>query len=126
MNDLKIVRGTDVTLLIDDEPLFGMTDFHAEMKAKNHRIYEYLSDKPVATVAGSPGFTIRLSVMTLFCDQFPRNRSFSLTVRMDGMEYVYEGCRLVSTSSEVKGASHGTQVLTIESERMLDRVMEDE
>ena len=126
MNNLKIVRGTDVLLMIDNDILFGMTEFHSEEKLKYHNVYEYLNGKPLARLPESTAYTIRLSVMTLFSHQIPSDRSFTLCVRYDEKEYAYEECRVAAVKSEIKGAAGGSQVFTIEAQRMLERVIDDE
>ena len=126
MNDLRIFRGKDVKMTVDNELLFGMTEFSSEEKRKIHDVYEYLSDKPLDRIPGSAMYTIKLVVMTLFCDQIPRDRRFTLCVRCDETEYVYEGCLAVASKSEINGAAGGTQVFTIEADRMTERVIDDE
>lgn len=126
MNDLRIIRGKDVKMTVDDELLFGMTEFSSEEKRKYHDVYEYLSDKPLQRIPGHAAYTIKLAVMTLFCDQIPHDRRFTLCVRCDETEYVYEGCAVTASKSEINGATGGSQVFTIEADRMTERVIDDE
>ena len=52
MTELRITRSSDIELYINDEKLFGVTDFSAKAKYESHPIRECLSGEPFAIVNG--------------------------------------------------------------------------
>ena len=125
MNELRMVKGTDLELYADDEPLFGVTAFSASKKQRYHEIYEYLCAKPCERIPQGTYYALSLKVMALFDRQLPTESEFSLRVKDGAVSYCYHGCNVTGQSTEVQGNTHAAEVITIEAESMEKRA-EDE
>ena len=79
MNELRVVRGTDIRLFADEAPLFGITSFTAEEKPKFHEVYEYLNAKPCERIPQGGEYVIRIGMMAMFDHQLSECEGFSLT-----------------------------------------------
>ncbi|WP_407383847.1 hypothetical protein [Ruminococcus sp.] len=125
MNELRIVRGTDVRLSVGETPLFGVTAFSAREKAPCHQVYEFLSAKPCETIPQGARYELELSVMALFDRQLPRER-FTLCIEDGDSCYRYENCRVTEQKTEVKGNEGAVERIFIEADRMEKRRNEHE
>lgn len=126
MSELRIVRGTDVTLYVDTTPLFGVTSFSAVEKKSTYDIYEYLSTEPCERIPQRSSYEIKLSIMALFSDQLPTENGYELRVADGDTEYIYENCRLKEQKTELKGNEKAVEVLILEADRMRKAVTEHE
>lgn len=123
MNEMKVVRGTDIMLYADDKPLFGVLSFSAAEKRLYHEIYEYLSIKPCERVPQGSVYEIKLSLMALFDHQLPSQPGFSLCVADGDEEYRYENCRIIGQQSELKGSEYAAEVFTVEADSFTKAVI---
>ena len=126
MNELRIVRGTDVKLYMNDTPLFGVTSFSAVQKNSTYDVYEYLSAEPCEHVPQGSRYEIKLSMMALFDGQLSADNSFTLRVTDGNTEYRYENCRVTERKTELKGNAKAVEGFTLEADRMRKAVIEDE
>ena len=126
MSDLKIIRGKDIELRINDRIIFGVTEFTAHEKTAFHEVRECMSSKPVALVPQEPEYEIKLTLMSMFDGQIPENRVFSLSLRYDDEEYVYGGCRVLSRDKVVKAMGGPLSVYTISAEDRAYHVIEED
>ncbi|MBQ3264322.1 MAG: hypothetical protein IJH07_00960 [Ruminococcus sp.] len=126
MNELRIVRGTDVKLYVDQTPLFGVTAFSAVQKPLYHEVYEYLSAKPCERISQGTRYELTLSVMALFDKQLPSQSVFTLSVVDSDTTYYYEGCRVIKQKTAVKGSENAAEVFTLVADSMRRQVAESE
>lgn len=121
MNDLRIIRGTDISIHADDKPLFGVTAFTASQVVKYHKVYEFLSAKPCRRVPQGEGYVIKLQILSLFDGQLPTDRMFTLCVTDEDREYWYENCMVVESKTQVKGNHYADVTVTVEADYMRKR-----
>ena len=126
MNELRIVRGTDVKLFVGDTPLFGVTDFTAVQKQRFYDVYEYLRTEPYERIPQGSRYVIRLELMALFDGQLPTQEEFTLRVEDNGTTYHYENCRVTERESVLKGNQKAVEVFTLEADQMRKAVTDDE
>ena len=126
MNDLRIVRGTDIRIYADENPLFGVTEFTASQTVKYHEVYEYLCAVPCERVPQGEGYVIKLHILSLFDRQLPTDRAFTLHVIDGDREYRYENCRVIERKTQVKGNHHAGVIVTVEAEYMRKRGIKNE
>ena len=120
MDELRIIRGTDVTLYADDDPLFGVTAFSASQAVKVHEVHEYLSAAPVQRVPQGAVYQINMKIMTMFASQIP-DAPFTLRIADGETEYRYENCSAVSRKAEAQGNEYIVTAVTCEADRMTKR-----
>ena len=126
MNEMRIVRGTDVTLYADSTPLFGVTAFSASEKLRFHEVYEYLNAKPCERIPQGAYYEIQLSMMSLFDHQLPSQAGFTLKAVDGGVTYSYENCRVTGRKTELKGNGHACEVFTVEADELRRTVAQHE
>ena len=122
MSELRIVRGTDVTLFAGETPLFGVVSFSAVSGRKYYEVYEYLNAKPCERVPQGEQYEIRLGVMALFDQQLPDQPGFTLRVVDGDTTYCYENCRITGKNTEVKGNGCAAEVFSIEADELRKQV----
>lgn len=126
MNELRIVRGTDISLFADDTPLFGITSFSAEEKLLFHEVYEYLSVKPCERIPQGTEYVIRIGMMSLFDHQLPIDEAFTLRLVDDNANYCYGNCRVVGRKTKTEGSGMATEEFTIQADQMVKQVTGNE
>lgn len=126
MNELRIVRGTDVRLYAEYAPLFGVTEFSAAQKESTYDVYEYLSAAPCERVRQGSRYEIRLEFMALFDEQLPRQDAFTLRFENGNTEYRYENCRVKERKTMLKGNQKAIEVFVLEADSMRKAVIHDE
>ena len=125
MNELRIVRGTDVKLFVGDSPLFGVMDFTAVQKQRFYDVYEYLRTEPYERIPLGSRYEIRLELMALFDGQLPTREDFTLRVEDNGTTY-HENCRVTERKTVLKGNQKAVEVFTLEADQMRKAVTDDE
>lgn len=126
MNELRIVRGSDVRLYAEDTPLFGVTAFSAKEEISSHKVYEYLSSKPCEYIPQGSRYELELVVMALFDKQLPRESGFVFRVEDGDTSYLYHNCRVVGQKTETKGKDIAFEKIILEADSMEKRVAEHE
>lgn len=126
MHELKLVRGTQITAYADDAPLFGLLSLNAVQQILCHDIYEYLSSIPCERLSQGERYEITLRFLSLFDDQLPADRTFTLRVEDDEYAYSYKNCRLTLCKSEIDGNDHAVKVVTVQADTMEKRRATDE
>lgn len=126
MNELRLIRGTQLDVFAGEEPLFGLVSFSASQKIAYRDVYEYLSAEPCEHVPQGSGYEISLRFLSFFDSQLPENELFTLTVRDKDARYIYGNCRLVARKTEVKGNEYAAEVVTVEADTMEKQVIADE
>lgn len=125
MNEIRMIRGTDIRLYADQTPLFGVTAFSAEQKTRFHEVYEYLNAKPCERIPQGTYYTITLQMMTLFDRQLPQD-DFTLDVEDGDTTYRFEHCRVTLQQTKIQGNGHAAAVFTVEADSMRRQVTQDE
>lgn len=126
MNELRIIRGTDVKLYADDTPLFGITELSAVQKKSYYDVCEYLSGVPCEHIPQGAHYEIKLSFMALFDGQLPAGNVFSLRVTDGSTEYRFDNCRVTEQKTELKGNAKAVDVISLKADRMRKAVINDE
>ena len=125
MNELRIVRGTDIELYVGNTPLFGVTAFSAGEKVNYHKAYEYLNAAPCEYIPQGSRYEIELVVMSLFGNQLPEG-GFVLRIGDGEFSYLYHNCRVVEKKTQTKGKDFAAERLVIEADRMEKQVTGNE
>ena len=126
MNELRIVRGSDVKLFIGDVPLFGVTGFTAVQKPHHYDVYEYLRSQPCEQIPLGSGYEIKLELMALFDNQLPMREDFALRVADSDSVICYDNCRVTEHKTQLKGNAKAVEVFTLKADRMRKAVTDDE
>lgn len=126
MNELRLTRGRDIMIAANGERLFGVIRFSASEKTNYHSVQEYLSTDPCARLPLGSLHTIRLRVLSLFEGQISTQDSFTLCVRDEDEEYVYENCRVAESSCSAQGDQHAYREYIIEANQLIRREVEDD
>ena len=126
MNELRVVRGTDITLFANDTPLFGITAFSAEEKPLFHEVFEYLNKKPCERIPQGTEHVIRIGMMSLFDHQLPAGEAFTLRLVDGNTTYSYGNCRVVGRKTKTEGNGMATEEFTVQADQMVKQVAEDE
>ena len=126
MNELRLIRGTQLDVYVGEEPLFGLLSLSASQKVKYHDVYEYLSAAPCERVPQGTEYELTLRFLSLFDGQLPENESFTLTVEDGDTRYIYHDCRMLSRKMEVKGNEYAEEVITAAADAMEKQVTEHE
>lgn len=126
MSELRIVRGTDVKLYVDDIPIFGVTDLSIVEKPLYHEVYEYLSALPCERVPQGTSYVIQMNMMSLFDKQLPKAPDFTLRVVDGSTAYCYYNCRITQRKTEMKGNGYVVEAFTVEADSMRKRWARDE
>lgn len=126
MNELRIVRGTDVKLFVGDTPLFGVTGFTAVQKPRFYDVYEYLRSAPYERIPQGSLYEIKLELMALFDGQLPTHEEFTLCVEDNGTVYRYEGCCVTERKTTLNGNAKAVEIFTLKANNMRKAVIDDE
>ncbi|MBQ3329831.1 MAG: hypothetical protein IJG87_01475 [Ruminococcus sp.] len=126
MNELRIIRGTDVSLYINDAPLFGVIAFSAEEKPLFHEVYEYLCVKPCERIPQGTEYHILIGMMSLFDHQLPADEAFTLRVIDGNVAYCYKNCRVTDRRTKAEGNRMATQEFAIKADQMEKQVTGNE
>lgn len=122
MNELRVVRGADISLYADDAPLFGVTSFSAEEKPLFHEVYEYLSAAPCEYIPQGTEYSIRIGMMSLFDHQLPSDGSFTLRLADGDAVYRYDNCRVVGRKTKTEGSGMATEEFAVKADHMEKQV----
>lgn len=101
MNIVKVVKGNDVKLSVDDKILCFVTDFTAKENTQCYEIKEMLSDECVDTINKKKTYTLCIKAFSHFDSSVLRKSSFTLKVECDAFSYEYLFCNLKSCEKEV-------------------------
>lgn len=126
MSELRIIRGKDITLFLGGEPLFGVTEFSVYEKPVYHEIRECMRSKAVTHVPQEAVCQLKLKLLTVFDGQIPGNGTFTLAVRYENEEYIYENCRVTERICGAKGAGNAESTYVLEADGMTRQEAENE
>lgn len=101
MNTLRITKGKDVELFVNDEMLCFVTDFSAKEITDSYPISEFLSEAYVTELPLKTRYELAVTSLShLDSSVFP-NEPFELSVVLSDMKYVYKNCRLIKKQKDV-------------------------
>ncbi|MBQ8058007.1 MAG: hypothetical protein IJ275_06720 [Ruminococcus sp.] len=101
MNTLRVTRGKDVELFVNDEMLCFVTDFSAKEITDSYPISEFLSEAYVTELPLKTRYELAVTSLShLDSSVFP-NEPFELSVVLSDMKYVYKNCRLIKKQKDV-------------------------
>ena len=117
----KVLTGRDLTVLIDGEPLGGVTELTVKETVKLEPIETFLTDVPVA-VLKRPRWDITLTLESRRAAPFEREYISELTVTDGGRATVYEGCTRSGATEKAApdGAVAHAVTLTAYKRRLTD------
>lgn len=101
MNTLRILKGNDIELFVDDELLFFVTSFVAQQNAEVYKIEEFLCDEAFDTVPLNKSYELILCTLMHQSAKVFDKESFSLSVHDGNKKYEYLNCRLKSKEQEI-------------------------
>ena len=126
MSTLKVLRGRDIEAKINNSPLFGLSELDVTDKPRFRYIYEYLSETPYDAIGQGNSYRIRLKLLSMFSEQIPMDRSFSLSLNDGEYLYIYEQCRVVERYTDVQGNESVKEVFQIEAQFMREQEIDDD
>ncbi len=124
MNIVRIVKGNDVKLSVDDKILCFVTDFTAKENVLCYEIKEFLNGENVDTINKKKAYTLCVKAFSYFDSSVFEKESFTLKVECDAFSYEYLFCNLKSCEKEVSQNKPLIYSYTIEAKEM--RVERDE
>lgn len=113
MNTLRILRGTDISIYVDDSLLCFVTSFVAKESQDVYRIEEFLSDTAVDTVTMRKTYELTITALTHLDDSVFDKEKFTLSVRDHNAVYEYINCRLKSKKRDADSHKPIVDVYTI-------------
>ena len=118
MNTLKILKGRDINLSVNSQPLSFVTEFSATEKSTTYPIKEMLSDEVVDHIIRDKKYKITLTALSLFDFSVFDSEPFSIVVSSDNVCYTYGGCRLLGVTHDVKAEKPITDRYEIEAQSL--------
>ena len=122
MNVLKVTKGSDVTIKVNDEELCFVTDFSAKENKKCYEIEEILCDECFDIVNEKSEHTITIMALSMMDGSRFDNSPFTLDVFVDGVCYRYLSCVLKEKVRDINGSKPLTDkyVITAKSLRVIE------
>ena len=124
MNVLKITKGSDVTIKVNDEELCFVTDFSAKENRGCYQIEEILSDECFDVVNEKKDYTITIMALSMMDGSVFESAPFTLDVLCDNSCYRYLSCALKEKERVVNGSKPLTDKYVITAKGL--RVIDDE
>lgn len=125
MTEFRITRSRDIELYVDDEQLFGVTEFRSRSLYESHKIREYLCGEPHAVVNGKTEYELRLSVLSLFRYAILDDADFSLRVVDEENDYIYDGCAVIRHDRCITAGKNVVDEYVIAAKSMRKQVRAD-
>lgn len=122
MNTLRILKGSDVTICVDDVVLCFVTDFVAQESRDVYKIEEFLSDDEFDTVTYKDSYVLSITALSHLDSSVFDKDSFTITVDDSNTVYEYSGCRLKEKKRDIESSKHIVDKYTIVATNM--RVLE--
>lgn len=101
MNTLKIRKGEDIKLAVDDTQLFFVTGFSAVQRSDEYDIKEYLCDTPVESIMRNKKYNITITAYSHLDRSVFEKESFSIFVDDNENVVEYCGCKLKEVCTDV-------------------------
>ncbi len=122
MNTLRILRGSDITICVDDVVLCFVTDFVAKESREVYKIEEFLSDEAFDAVPQKDGYVLSITALSHLDSSVFDKDSFTITVDDSNTIYEYIGCHLKEKKRDIASSKHIVDKYTIVANKM--RVLE--
>ena len=103
MNTLRILKGSDINIYVDDTLLCFVTQFEAMMQRDAYEIKEMLSENAVDYVNQSEGYVIYITAYTHLNAEVFEKDGFTLSVKGNGKMFNYSSCVLESVRKVANG-----------------------
>ena len=104
MNTLRISKGKDVELSVDNELLCFVTDFSAKEINDSYPISEFLSDTYVDELPLKKRYELSITALSHLDSSVFDKDSFELSVTLKDSKYVYKNCHLKSKLKDINAS----------------------
>ena len=101
MNTLRISKGKDVELFVDDELLCFVTDFSAKEICDSYPISEFLSDTYVDELPLKTKYELSITSLSHLDSKVFEAEPFELSVVLSDIKYVYKNCHLINKQEDI-------------------------
>lgn len=101
MNTLRISKGKDVELFVDDELLCFVTDFSAKEICDSYPISEFLSDTYVDELPLKTRYELTVTSLGHLDAKVFDKDAFELSVVLSDIKYVYKNCHLINKQEDI-------------------------
>ncbi|MBQ7965095.1 MAG: hypothetical protein IJ331_03320 [Ruminococcus sp.] len=101
MNTLRISKGKDVELFVDDELLCFVTDFSAKEICDSYPISEFLSDTYVDELPLKTRYELNITSLSHLDAKVFDKDAFDLSVVLSDIKYVYKNCHLINKQEDI-------------------------
>ncbi len=128
MNYIKISKGKEAQLLINDKELCGVYDLLCEQKYTRYDILEFLNEEPFDSVNQKSEYYITLSVLSDFVFSEAEEENFELELKSNGLIYKFSGCNVIDIKKSVPSDKYICDTYKIKAkalEKTQDQVTEE-
>lgn len=101
MNTLRVSKGKDVELFVNDELLCFVTDFSAKEISDSYPISEFLSDTYVDEIPLKTRYELTITSLSHLDAKVFDKDAFELSVVLSDIKYVYKNCRLINKLKDI-------------------------
>ncbi len=122
MNTLRILKGSDITICVDDVVLCFVTDFVAKESSDVYKIEEFLSEDEVDSIKLKDSYVLNITALTHLDSSVFDKDSFTITVDDGNTIYEYTNCRLKEKKRDILSSKPIVDKYTIVASQM--RVLE--
>lgn len=118
MNTLRLLKGEDINIYIDEELLCFVTSFVAQESSDVYKIEEFLCDEAFDTVPLNKSYELSITALTHLDSEIFEKDGFILSVTDGNKRYEYLNCRLKSKVREALPQKPLTDKYTIIATKM--------
>lgn len=101
MNYIKIEKGKEAQILINDKELCGVYDLLCEQKYTRYDILEFLNEEPCDSVNQRSEYYITLLILSGFDSDELEAENFELELKSCGVIYKFSGCNVTDIKKSV-------------------------
>ncbi len=113
MNTLKISKGKDISISVDETPLCFVTEFVAKEVTRQYKIEEFLSENEVCNLRLEKKYMLYITALSHLDSKVFEKEDFTLKVYDENTVYEYCGCRLTEKVRDVKASTPMVDKYTI-------------
>lgn len=118
MNTLRLLKGEDINIYIDEELLCFVTSFVAQESSDVYKIEEFLCDEAFDTVPLNKSYELSITALTHLDSEIFEKDGFTLSLADGNKRYEYLNCRLKSKVREALPQKPLTDKYTIIATKM--------
>lgn len=126
MNTLRVLKGNDVSIYINDQLMCFVTDFKSSEISDVYRIEEILSNETVATMNLKKRYILTLTALRAFDSTVFSQDGFKVRCELSDCVYEYYPCRLKEKILDVESSKSLTDRYIIEASDMKISEVNDE